>query len=156
MEKKNEEKNIYKNKKISSKNNVEGLGYDNETNSLIIAFKNKAGLKDEKKVEKVRRVYKYNLKAKKIEKEPFLEISLKDLEKKYNLKTFMPSGIAYRPFDKKFYVISAVGSSLLVLNRKSKVVAAKKLDPTIFRQPEGICVSALMDKPFFIANEGKE
>ncbi len=152
--KKNEKAKTYKNSKVSDKNNVEGLGYDGVTNSLLMAFKNKAVLKDEKKNKNIRRVYRFDLRTKQIAKQPFLEISLEELEKNYKIKNFMPSGIASHPNDGTFYIISAVGNWLLVLSRNSEVIEVAKLDPDIFRQPEGICFSP-DGQTLFISNEGR-
>lgn len=151
--KENEKKRTYKIDKVSSKNDVEGLGYDVATNSLLMAFKNKAGLKDEK-VDKTRRVYRFDLQTKEIIEKPFLEIDLEKLEKKHKVKNFMPSGIASHPNNGNFYIISAVGNWLLVLNRESEVINVTKLDPAVFRQPEGICFNP-DGQTLFISNEGK-
>ncbi len=150
----NEIKNIYKLDKVSAKNDVEGLGYDSKTNSLLIAFKAKPHLKKEKKLEDTRAVYLFNLKSKKLQKKPFLTIDLKELNKKYELTNFMPSGIARHPINDEFYIISAVNKGFIVLSRKSKIIYAEKLSKSIFRQPEGICFSPDGDT-LFISNEGR-
>ena len=52
--------------------------------------------------------------------------------------TFKPSAIAVHPNNEHIYLLSAVGESLLVVNRSGNIVFLKRLDRSIFPQPEGI------------------
>ncbi len=149
-----ESKNIYELDKITAKNNVEGLGYDPKSNSLLLAFKAKAHLKKAKKLENTRAIYRFDLKSKKLIKKPFLTIDLKVIKEKYGLNNFMPSGIAHHPIEDKFYITSSVNNGLVVLSRKSKILHVEKLKNSIFRQPEGICFSP-DGETLFISNEGR-
>jgi hypothetical protein len=134
---KNENKTIYELDKISAKNDVEGLGYDPKSNSLLIAFKAKAHLKKEKKLEDTRAIYRFNLKSRKLHKKPFLTIDLKVIKEKYGLNNFMPSGIAYHPIEDKFYITSAVNNGLIVISRKSEIVHVEKLKKLNFQATRG-------------------
>ncbi|NJO92483.1 MAG: hypothetical protein HC831_28555 [Chloroflexia bacterium] len=59
-----ESKTVFALNKISNKNDVEGLGYDPKSNSLLLAFKAKAHLKKDEKLENTRAIYRFDLKSK--------------------------------------------------------------------------------------------
>jgi len=149
-----QQKKTYKTK-ISTKNDAEGLVYDPESNSLLIACKNKPSLKDVENKRKYKRcIYQFSLKNKELTEKPFLCIDLEKIEKEYGKKNFMPSAIAFCLIDKNFYVLSSVGNLLLVIDRNSNILYLERLNPSIFPQPEGICFSP--DGEFlFISNEGR-
>lgn len=67
----------------------------------------------------------------------------------------MPSGIAVHPVTGEFYIISAVGNILMVVNRNNEIVHLEKLIPKLYKQPEGICFSP-DGKTLYISNEGKQ
>lgn len=156
---------------LSSKNDVEGLGFDFVDSTLLLACKAKAGI--EKKIENARAVYKFDLLKKELNEEPYLVISdekIKSflnknrpdredspLENAYfnNLKKrasyFSPSGIAVHPKSQNYYIISAVAKLLLVLDREGEILNISFLDTGTFTQPEGICFS--QDGTLYIANE---
>ena len=141
--------------KISQKNDAEGLGYDPKTNSLLIACKSKPSLKDaENKFKSKRCIYRFSLDENKLKEVPFIYIDLEKMEREYGKKHFMPSAIAYNPIDENFYVLSAVGNHLIVVDRNSNILKMEKLAPSLFMQPEGICFSP-DGKFLFISNEGK-
>jgi uncharacterized protein YjiK len=141
---------------LSTKNNCEGLGYDPQSNSLLIACKNKPYLdKDNKKHKGKRAVYEYNLNEQALKKKPKYLISLSKIEKITGKKEFMPSGIAVHPVTQNIYIIASAGKLLVVLNRAGDIIDFAHLAPKIFRQPEGICFSP-DGKQLFISNEGKK
>lgn len=140
---------------LSKKNDTEGLGYDKNTNSLLIACKNKPGLKGDKgEILNERLIYQFNLQTKKLVENPFLKIKLDELIK-YGISRFMPSGIAVHPITGNFYILSANQKALLVFDRKNNLVSATKLKSKKFSQPEGICFDP-EGNFLFISNEGKQ
>lgn len=145
---------------LSRDNNVEGLGYDRDGNSLLIACK---GSPDIKNVDvKGKAVYRFNIRLKKLNTLPEFLISDDDIEdfiddsrvkfpsEKVN---FSPSGIAQHPITGEFYLISHSGKILIVIDPESQIKEAYPLNPGIFKQPEGICFAPNGD--MFISNEGR-
>ena len=141
---------------LSSKNDAEGLGFDAKTNTLLIACKNKPFLINPNETDEYNKcVYQFDLTSKSLKEKPFISINSAKLKEQFGIDQFMPSGIAVHPLTGEFYILSAVGKLLLVLNRNNEIVHIKQLDPKMYKQPEGICFSA-DGKTLFISNEGKE
>ncbi|MFN8258727.1 MAG: SdiA-regulated domain-containing protein [Bacteroidales bacterium] len=141
---------------LNAQNDAEGLGYDLKTNSLLIACKNKSTL-SESNLDSINKrcIYIFNLGTGNLQLEPFICIDLKELNTKTGIDKFMPSGLAVHPVSGYIYIISAVGNSLVVVNREGNLLFAEKLEKKIFRQPEGICFSS-DGKTLFISNEGHD
>ena len=166
---KKKEKTIKTN--LNYANDVEGLGYDVETHSLLLACKESPQLKDEKRRKGIKAVFSYDLHAGKLKKKPVLEIADKDmlafLENhiaeyklpelelkvfKNRVKSFSPSGIAVHPQTGFYYIISTVGKLMVVLDRNSDIQQIYFLKPAIHAQPEGICFTP--EEDLYISNEG--
>jgi uncharacterized protein YjiK len=140
---------------LTKGNDTEGLCYDKKTNSLLIACKNKPGLKGAKnEILNSRFIYQFDLQTKKLIESPFLKIDLGKLTK-YGINNFMPSGIAVHPITGNFYILSANRKALIVLDRENKLLSATKLKSKQFSQPEGICFDP-EGNFLFISNEGKQ
>ncbi len=157
---------------LSDANNAEGLTYDRETNSLLIACKGKPGLKNGDKYEGFKAIYSFGLDNLILDNKPTYLIDLSVIEafrsqgaiREFYIKTtkktglisnalfFEPSGIAIHPQSKYLYVISHTAKLLLVLNREGEILDIQKLNPALFNQPEGICFSP--DGTLYISNEG--
>ena len=157
---------------LSAANNVEGLVYDRETNSLLLACKGKPGLKNGEKYEGFKAIYSFGLDELKLNTTPKYLIDLSVIEafrsqgaiREFYIKAtkktglisdalfFEPSGIAIHPQTNHLYIISHTAKLLLVLNREAVIVHIQKLNPSLFNQPEGICFSP--DGTLFISNEG--
>lgn len=146
---------VHYNTLLTEKNDAEGLTYDATNNSLLIACKNRAWIKGhENKFANMRCIYSFDLSSKSLNTEPRLCIDLQLLKTNYGIENFMPSAIAIHPVDSNYYLLSAVGKLLLIINKTGSIVHVEKLDHAIFRQPEGICFSP--DGEFlFISNEGR-
>ena len=67
---------------------------------------------------------------------------------------FHPSGLAKNPVTHEWFIISSVNKLLLVLSEQWKVKEYYRLDPMIFKQPEGITFNRKGD--LYISNEGGE
>jgi uncharacterized protein YjiK len=156
---------------LTAVNDTEGLGYDEFTNSLLIACKGSPGEADN--LDGKRTVYSYSLAHHQLQSKPTFTIDQEQIRKILDLNsyarfsltlleninpssgdlTFQPSAVAVHPISGNIYVIGSVGKLLLVLNRKGEIQALVKLKRKLFRQPEGICFAP--DGTMFISNEGK-
>ncbi len=156
---------------LKNENDVEGLGYDAVSNSLLLACKGKAGEGDDLK--KSRTIYAFDLKTKELKPEPLLVIKRATIEaflnseeqksrwmnywKEFTIeqlaKAFAPSAIALHPKTRNRYILSSSGKLLVVLNSKGEILQIEKLDDTLMRQPEGLCFRS--DGTMFISSEGR-
>lgn len=152
-------------------NDTEGLTFDPLKNQLLIACKASAAIG--KNETGARAVYAYDLKKNKFEVEPIFLLSRKALKKyiKENLKEnpaykaylkeikkakkemlLQPSAIAIHPISNHFYLLSAAGNSLIVLDRSFNIKHLERLDADRFEQAEGLAFNSRGD--LFIASEG--
>ncbi|MEO0468291.1 MAG: SdiA-regulated domain-containing protein [Bacteroidota bacterium] len=151
---------------------TEGLGYDPETNQLLIACKNPVEVKGRKGEDYERAIYGFDLKEKKLSEEPFLVISFKAIKEwlEINANTskekeraedfdekkkssFMPSGIAVHPETGHYFLIASSGQLFLEVDREGEIIHAQHLPRKLYPQPEGICF--LPDGSLLISNEGR-
>ena len=139
---------------FGSKNNIEGLGYNKNTNSLLLALKGDAEI-DKNKIDG-KAVYAYDLTSKKFSKKPILVLQDKDLERVLgaNSAKFRPSGIAVHPLSGEIYMLASVGSALVVFNPDGSPKNLSILKRSIFPQPEGITFSPQGD--LYISNENQD
>ena len=133
---------------LKAENNVEGLCYDEETKSLLLACKDKPG----KGYKGNKAVYSFNLEKMILESKPRFLISTKKLKNKFDIKEFSPSGIVRHPVSGNFYIISANIRAIIEISPDGKILAAVKLDKKYHKQPEGITM--LPDGSLIIADEG--
>ncbi len=139
------------------KNDVEGLGYDSQTQSLLVACKAEGSLK--KKDAKGKAIYflplndlesatlAFSITKKEIKE--FADSQQLVWDRKVD---FGPSGIAVHPISATYYVLSHVGKLLLEVSRSGDLLNVYPLNPRLFRQPEGICFAPNGD--LYISNEG--
>lgn len=146
---------------LTSKNDTEGLGYDPETHSLLLACKEDGDTKDYNA--KGKAIYAFDLEKQKLKKKARFEIRMKDLKAFFEANKpndyeekkikFEPSGIAFHPIEKTFYILASVGKLLVVLNRDGSIKATYPIAPRILNQPEGICFAPNGD--LYISSEGE-
>jgi len=144
---------------LSSKNDTEGLAYDAQSNSLLIACKGAPGISSDS-LKKGRSIYAFHLDSMKLIEEPRYFISSRDFKaalKQFGLSEeshvpFKPSGIAIHPDTGDIVIICSVGKILIVINRQGIITHLVPLDSKLFFQPEGICFSPSGD--LYIASEG--
>ena len=156
---------------LDAGNDTEGLAYDAQNNSLLVACKGSPG--DDRKLKGKRAIYEFYPGENKISDAPRFLIDQDEIRKTlefnaytiFSVKllekvnpsegdvTFQPSAIAVHPITGNLYVIGSVGKLLVVLNPEGKLLAIVKLKRKLFRQPEGICFAP--DGRMFISNEGK-
>lgn len=139
---------------FSSKNDVEGLAYNGQF--LLIACKGSGDI-DGNKV-KGKGVYQYYLQSAKTVTNELVDIEKGDLEDFIKSRAFFnriddfdPSAIAVHPITHDIYILSA-DKVLVILTPEYQLKEVVKLDPRIYRQPEGMCFAS--DGTLFIANEG--
>ena len=146
---------------LSSKNDTEGLGYDLNTNQLLIACKEDGGLGDDKI--KGRAFYSFNIAERELSEKPAFTIGPKELKafweanrsfdyEKDRIK-FKPSAIAMHPVSGHLYILSSVGKLLIVVNSSGVIQATYPLSPRVMGQPEGLCFSPSGD--MYISSEGE-
>lgn len=117
---------------LSKYNNTEGMCYDEKKQRLLISCK-----------ENPRLVFAFDLKSKKLNSDPLLEISLKG---------FNPTGLALDK-DNMLYSISGNGQ-LAVFTKTFSIYTSIKLNQKAFPQPEGI--TFLDNGDLLISNEGQK
>lgn len=128
--------------KLTSQNDVEGLCYDVNTNSLLLLCKGYAG----EGYDKQKAVYSFDLKTLTLNEKPRFLISLE--------KDFAPSGIAANTKTGTFYIIAAQGNLILEISKDGEILDEKKLPKKFHEQPEGIAIGK--DMTLYISNEGKD
>jgi uncharacterized protein YjiK len=132
---------------LTSKNNVEGLCYEEDTNSLLLACKDSPG----KGYKNHKAIYQYKLDDMNFIEKPRFLISLKELKKDFDIKDFSPSGIEVNPINSNYFIISANPEVIVELNPDGKLVNAKKINDKKHKQPEGI--TFLKDATLILADE---
>ncbi len=146
---------------LSRDNDTEGLGYDPVSKRLLIACKEDGDIKGNNA--KGKAVYAFDLEEGKLKKDARFEVSNKDLKKffegnkpvEYDDKKlkFEPSGIAFHPIEKTFYLLASVGKLLVVLNQDGSIRSTYPIAPRVLNQPEGICFAPNGD--LYISSEGE-
>lgn len=159
---------------LSSNNNCEGFGYDQQSNRLLIACKGFPYTDKKKDGESIKTIYAFDLENDSLISQPLLTIYLDSIKQyieyntmaKVGLKllsafsssngdlTFQPSGIAVHPITYDYYILGSVGKLLLVFDRKQKMKAIVRLNSKLFPQAEGICFDPKGN--LYISNEGKD
>jgi uncharacterized protein YjiK len=128
---------------------IEGLEYDAGTDCLLLACKGYAG----KGFSDYKAVYSFSLKTKTLVKEPRFVVSLKELEKRFGKKKFNPSGIAKHPTSGTFFIVAAVGNSIIEIDSEGNLLAQEEIPKKTNRQPEGITFAP--DLTMIICNDGQ-
>ncbi len=150
--------------KLSSDNNVEGLCYDDEKQFFYLACKGKTLNKKDKT--RTKAVYTFNLKDKKLEKDPLVKIHPHKIKKFIEqvadrnvddnyldrADVFSPSAIAINK-NRDLYILSARGSMLMIVDFNSEIKQITFLNPKYLPQPEGICFDE--EENLYLSTEGK-
>lgn len=154
---------------LSTKNDVEGMCFNENEGVLLLACKGQA-LEESKKSNGHKSVYKLDLETSKMDTKPFLKIFDEDLIKqvtrnfssisksksknfKQRAKSFAPSGIAIHPRTGNYYMISAKGSTLVVYSPSKELLHVGFLNENTIPQPEGITFDD--SGSLYISTEGK-
>jgi len=134
---------VYKTE-LNHANDVEGLCFDAETNSLLLACKGASGTGDNED----KTVYSFSLDSMKLNKVPRFILSLEEIKKNFN-----PSGIEKNLFTGTYFIIAANGNEIIELSKDGNILGRHVLPADIHMQPEGITFSK--DRNLLISNEGK-
>lgn len=133
---------------LTGANDVEGLCYDPETRSLLLACKANPGTDSAR----TRAVYAFDLRTSALLSRPRFVISLDELNARFGLKDFRPSGIARHPESGHFHLISSAGNSIIELSPSGAILSCATLPKRFHEQPEGIVFGR--NGALLIANEG--
>ncbi|PWJ41836.1 SdiA-regulated domain-containing protein [Sediminitomix flava] len=138
---------------FTDENDIEGLCFHPDSNSLFIALKGDSNVKGEKK-KKYHAIYEWSLKSKNLqEHKPVIKIKDKELKQFVDYKgNFMPSGIAMHPYTHDIYIISHRAKLLIVYDPKFNLKEVIRLDKKLLKQPESITFMPNAD--LLIGSEG--
>ncbi len=134
---------------LSTKNDVEGLEYDPVTDCLLLLCKGNPG----KGYSDRKAIYAFSLKTKKLEENPRMLLSMKEMQNAGVPKDFHPSGIVRHPQSDTFFIISAAAGAIIEVDRTGKLLAHAKLSRKPNRHPEGIAFAP--DLSMLICNDGQ-
>ena len=81
-----------------------------------------------------------------------IDVSMIHLKKDKERKKIHPSCIAKHPVTHEWFIISSVNKLLVILDEQWKVKEYYSLDPSLFKQPEGLAFNSKGD--MYISNEG--
>lgn len=136
---------------LHKKYNFEGLAYDLKNNRLLLAIKDKDDNNSKP-------IYSFDLKSKKLEKDPVININIKDtifdpLAQKQSHRLLRPSEIGINPLTGDYYILEGVNPKLLILDPQGNLKKLHILNNDQFRQAEGLTFGQNGD--LYISNEGK-
>ncbi|HPH84850.1 MAG TPA: SdiA-regulated domain-containing protein [Ferruginibacter sp.] len=134
-----------------STNEFESLYLDEKTNSLVLVCK-----ECEADSKKTISMYAYGLADSIKSYRPFdvidaVPIAVEMLKEKIHIK---PSSIAMNPITNELYMLSSLHHALIILGEKGKFKKLYMLDPSIYKQAEGIAFTPAGD--LLISNERAE
>lgn len=129
---------------LRKSNDVEGMCYDSDTNSLLLALKGKPGAD----LEGEKAVYSFSLDSMKMDEKPRFILPLEEIKNVFN-----PSGIQKNLKTGTFFIIAANGNEIIEVNKGGKILGRHKLPASVHKQPEGIAFDR--DFNLYISNEGK-
>ena len=145
---------------LSSKNDVEGLGYSREEKQLLLACKEKSKIDEQKS--KGKAIYSFDTKGKQLLSTPFMDIEIDALndflelqpKKPKKIKEFKPSAVAVHPKTRQTFVLASVGKVLVIISKAGELEQVIPLDSKMFKQPEGICFAP--NGTMYISSEGQD
>jgi hypothetical protein len=128
------------------KNEFETLFYDSTLHQLVLICKN---CEDDKKKEVT--TWAFNPQTDSFSSSFVINTSeIRDELNEENLR-FKPSAAAIHPLTGELYILASVNNALVILNKDHSVKNCYKIDPALFRQPEGITFTPKGD--LIISNE---
>jgi uncharacterized protein YjiK len=133
-------------------NEFEGLYYDDGSNSLWLLCKSCTADKNTNTVS----IYAFDVATRQFKTEPVWQIDVNKIKEQLSLKelSFKPSAIAIHPLQKQLFILSGVNKMLIVADRNGNIISCYKLDPSHFRQAEGITFADNGD--MYISNEATD
>lgn len=155
---------------LSDDTDHEGITYDPIQDKLVIACKDSKGLQEVDN--NTRCLFTIDIKSLATRPQPYIFLTresvktylLENLSEEQINKSFSkifdesleylhlgPSGIAINPLSGNFYLLSAKGKLLVIVNKDGKLLKVIKFDKTKFPQPEGIVFDT--DGTMYISSE---
>ena len=134
--------------RLSLAHDVEGLCYDPDTHSLLLACKEYPG----KGYAKSKAVYGFSLETMKLEKKPRFLLPLRELRHKSRHKLFNPSGIERHPKTSTFFILAAQGESVVEVSPTGELLGQVTFRSGVHKQAEGITFTP--DLTLLISDEG--
>jgi len=148
---------------LTAMHDAEGLLLIDDTTLLIASKGNAKGGKKNSK-----QVYSYDIASQSMADTPHLHIDdiklielsqqpgLSNIElqrARHRAKQFSPSGIAKHPLTGDIYIVSAKGSTIVIVDAAGDIKELIMLNEKQQQQPEGICFDT--EANLYIANEGR-
>jgi uncharacterized protein YjiK len=133
------------------KNEFEILYYDDAWRKLVLICKDCKGDNN-----KTVTAWSFDPAKKEFSKEPYFELDAEEITKKLDTdkNKFKPSAAAIHPVTKELYIISSINKALVIADRVGNIKNVIPLDPTIFKQPEGMTFTPVGD--LIISNEAAD
>lgn len=130
-------------------NEFEGLYYDEISNCLWLLCK--ACIADNNKKEVS--LYAFDVAARQFRPGVVWKINEEKIKEQLSLKqlSFKPSAFSIHPLQNQLYILSGVNKILLIVDRNGNLQSGYQLDPSLFKQAEGITFSDNGD--MYISNE---
>jgi uncharacterized protein YjiK len=135
--------------KLGKDNNIEGMCFDPETNSLLLACKDYPG----EGYEKSKTIYTFSLSNLSLTDTPRFILPSGKIKRNTADFEFRPSGLARNNITGTFFVLASHGHTIIEVSKDGEIINQKDLPKEIHPQPEGITFSK--DNTLFISNEGK-
>ncbi|HVZ57375.1 MAG TPA: hypothetical protein VG870_11995 [Chitinophagaceae bacterium] len=130
-------------------NEFETLYYDPGRRLLVMICKSCHHEKDQ-----FRTAYGFDPRSRKFGDSALFRISIPAIRQRLGDPDarFFPSAAAIHPLQKRLYILSSIGKLLVVTTLDGEVLGAYRLDPALYRQPEGITFAP--NGNMYISNEG--
>lgn len=136
VEKKNPQKYYLIETGLSKKNDVEGLCYNPERNSLFLVCKGNPGIKEKG----VKAVYEFNLTSSTLGSKPIFLLNVDEITVKTARKSFTPSAIYYNPTKKTYLILDSKSFTMVESDITGKILQIYLLKKEFHKQPEGLTI----------------
>lgn len=140
--------NVYKTK-LNKDNNIEGLCFDPETNSLLLACKDYPGDGYEKR----KTIYSFSLATMSLADTPRFALPLGKIKRNTIDGEFRPSGIARHNITGTFFVLASHGHTIVEISKYGEIINQRDMPEALHRQPEGIAFNS--ENTLYITDEGR-
>jgi len=133
---------------LGGQNEFESLYADPSGNRLVLLCK--ACAKDKKHENSA---YAFDVTSRSFGRQPVFSVQKKEIEKRLGEKIsrFKPSAANVNPLTGEVFIVSSINKLLVITDTNGVVKDVYKLDPKIFKQPEGLCFTPKGD--LLISNE---
>lgn len=130
-------------------NEFEGIFFNNSSNKLFVLCKSCKKDASSKEVS----LFSFDLATMQWSSDAAFQIDVRQISDllKTDKLIFKPSAIAVHPFKKQLYILSGVNKLLVTAGMDGIIKEAFILNPSLFKQPEGICFANNGD--MYISNE---